>query len=62
MAPILSEEENAIDPYELLGIKVEASESEIKSTYRKLSLKCHPDRVSLLLFHSHPVANVYQLC
>jgi DnaJ family protein C protein 17 len=62
MAPILSEEETAIDPYELLGIKVEATESEIKSTYRKLSLKCHPDRVSPLCIHGHPVANVYQLC
>jgi curved DNA-binding protein CbpA len=46
MAPILNEEEAVIDPYELLGVKVEATEAEIKSTYRKLSLKCHPDRVS----------------
>ncbi|GHJ90148.1 hypothetical protein NliqN6_6550 [Naganishia liquefaciens] len=44
MPPILTDEEAAIDPYALLGIKTDAAESEIKSTYRKLSLKCHPDR------------------
>lgn len=45
MAPILSDEESPIDPYALLGLTPDAAESEIKSAYRKLSLKCHPDRV-----------------
>ncbi|KAL7275827.1 secretory subunit [Rhizina undulata] len=33
------------DPYEILGISISASEKAIKSHYRKLSLKFHPDKV-----------------
>lgn len=33
------------DPYELLELSYSATEKEIKSTYRKLSLKYHPDKV-----------------
>ena len=33
------------DPYEILGIDRKASLDEIKSAYRKLSAKYHPDRV-----------------
>ncbi|KAJ1311173.1 hypothetical protein OPQ81_009674 [Rhizoctonia solani] len=40
MAPVDSE----LDAYEILGLTIEATEKEIKSTYRKLSLKVHPDR------------------
>ena len=47
MAPLLSEEEIALgDPYEILGVPVDSTDQQIKSAYRKLSLKSHPDRVS----------------
>jgi DnaJ family protein C protein 9 len=31
-----------IDPYEVLGLEVEATADEVKKAYRKLALKCHP--------------------
>lgn len=34
------------DPYDLLGISPSASDKDIKSAYRKLSLKFHPDKMS----------------
>ena len=30
--------------YEILGIKQQAQLKEIKEAYRKLALKCHPDK------------------
>lgn len=44
MAPILSEEESALDPYLVLAVEVGATEKEIKKAYRKLSLRYHPDK------------------
>ncbi|EKM76405.1 hypothetical protein AGABI1DRAFT_78472 [Agaricus bisporus var. burnettii JB137-S8] len=38
-----TEEEN-VNAYELLKLETEATEQEIKTAYRKLSLKVHPDR------------------
>jgi DnaJ homolog subfamily C member 17 len=40
---MMSDEET--NPYELLGLLLEATDQDIKSAYRKLSLKVHPDRV-----------------
>ena len=34
--------------YDYLGVSVDASESQIKSAYRKKALKCHPDKVGNL--------------
>ncbi|CAE6448032.1 unnamed protein product [Rhizoctonia solani] len=36
--------DSELDAYEILGLSIEATEKDIKSTYRKLSLKVHPDR------------------
>ena len=41
---ILNGEVQRFDPYQILGIDGEASTSEIKKSYRKLSLKYHPDK------------------
>ncbi|XBW35841.1 hypothetical protein QEN19_001413 [Hanseniaspora menglaensis] len=35
----------AFDPYEILGISFSSTEKEIKSAYRKLSVKFHPDKL-----------------
>ncbi|KAL2352887.1 hypothetical protein BJ546DRAFT_158235 [Cryomyces antarcticus] len=34
------------DPYAALGVPQDATASTIKTTYRKLALKCHPDKVT----------------
>ncbi|KAL0568110.1 hypothetical protein V5O48_013879 [Marasmius crinis-equi] len=36
--------EEEINPYELLNLTLEATEQDIRTTYRRLSLKVHPDR------------------
>ncbi|CDO70078.1 hypothetical protein BN946_scf184806.g5 [Trametes cinnabarina] len=40
----MSTTEEDVNPYELLGISIEASEQEIRTAYRQRSLKVHPDR------------------
>uniref|UniRef100_A0A060T3K6 ARAD1A16566p n=1 Tax=Blastobotrys adeninivorans TaxID=409370 RepID=A0A060T3K6_BLAAD len=39
------EERKLFDPYEILGVSFSATEKQIKSTYRKLSLQFHPDKI-----------------
>lgn len=41
----MSTAEEEINPYELIGVGLEATEAEIKTAYRQRSLKVHPDRV-----------------
>ena len=36
------------DAYEILGLTIESTEKDIRSAYRKLSLKVHPDRVRII--------------
>ena len=41
----MSTSEEEPNPYELIGVGLEATEAEIKTAYRQRSLKVHPDRV-----------------
>lgn len=52
----MSDEE--INPYELLEVKVESTDQEIRTAYRQRSLKVHPDRVSESF---RPTQNNFQL-
>ncbi|ORX51746.1 DnaJ-domain-containing protein [Piromyces finnis] len=46
MSNVLDElEESNENLYEILKLKKEADEKEIKKSYRKLALKCHPDKL-----------------
>ena len=44
----MSSADDEVNPYELLDVKLESSEAEIRRAYRQRSLKVHPDRVCLL--------------
>ncbi|XP_068216452.1 dnaJ homolog subfamily C member 17 isoform X2 [Palaemon carinicauda] len=39
-----SQELTKLDFYEILDLKIDAGEKEIKKSYRKKALKCHPDK------------------
>ncbi|BEI81895.1 hypothetical protein CcaverHIS002_0210550 [Cutaneotrichosporon cavernicola] len=57
---ILTDEERDIDPYDVLGVTLEMGEKEIRKAYRKLSLRCHPDKnpgpEAEAMFHSISLA------
>ena len=46
---------NTVDPYGLLQVSQDASQQEIRSSYRKLARNCHPDKssdpASVFVFH-----------
>jgi len=50
--------EEEVNPYELLNIKLDSTEKEIKTAYRQKSLKVHPDRVCLALQLDTPQSKV----
>ena len=39
--------EEEVNPYELLGVTMESTEQDIRTAYRRVSLKVHPDRVGI---------------
>ena len=41
----MSSAEEDVDPYQVLDVKTEATDQEIRTAYRQRSLKVHPDRV-----------------
>jgi curved DNA-binding protein CbpA len=49
------------DPYKALGLTKDADSSAIKTTYRKLVLKCHPDKVEGKQDEFHKIQQAYEL-
>lgn len=42
----MADEDDAQNPYELIGVSTDATDADIRKAYRQRSLKVHPDRVS----------------
>jgi curved DNA-binding protein CbpA len=49
------------DPYKALGLTKDADATTIKATYRKLVLKCHPDKVEGKQDEFHKIQQAYEL-
>ncbi|KAI5125002.1 hypothetical protein M0805_007426 [Coniferiporia weirii] len=52
-------ESKVYDPFEILGIRSGTSEKEIKSHYKKMSRKFHPDKVKLAVNQTVEAAETY---
>lgn len=50
------------DPYEILGVSIGASQSDIKKAYRKLSLILHPDKDTGNEKEFMKLTKAYQVC
>ena len=48
--------------YEFLGIEKTATQDDIKKAYRKLALKYHPDKVTILKNKTKIGMNGYNIC
>ena len=59
----MSATDDEANPYELLDVKLESSEADIRRAYRQRSLKVHPDRVCLLNIppERYRLSNIYCL-
>lgn len=51
-----------VNPYELLGLGIEATDADIRKAYRTRSLKVHPDRVSAPPLNATPMLHTDTRC
>jgi hypothetical protein len=50
-----------VNPYQLLDVKIESTDQEIRTAYRQRSLKVHPDRVRIHLCASSVSSDILSL-